>query len=521
MFKRALTSLLAGLAFLGCISVAEADQFFPQADLPPATLFGRLPGTAGPGEAIPFNTLVPLLFSSIACANIIQYGGSTLSTDNTAALAAAIAAILPTPGGCVYFPAGKYAFATDQVITIAAGLRSLSLVGDGPDASILYWPNASGGMTISESACENSFHVRFLTFTTGQANGGNALVIQQAGVNCSSGPYASNDVWDNGFRGDDGGDLTDYWGDSVLLENVWQTNIIGNTFIGSAAGLGGDVELLGSGATQYTAVVNFTDNFFPHVAIGIIYGSYVQGVTVNHDNFTGGGVGIESGASETGVLSLLTVHDSQFNTTGVQIFLGTNIYQTDIHDNIFYGSAGNPIVEMDQPSPFTFANNQCDGLSLTLGTCLLVGSSAASTLNGGTITGNHIYDIAKGFSILSGAQSMDIENNEFLNSVTTPISDAGTGTIIKNNPGYNPVGVTASTTVGASPAAICAGSSPETHYYNQSASNNATVKLGSSSGPLVGTMSAAATIIPVDLQPHECVSVAWSTTAPTYAKSVH
>lgn len=57
MLKRALTCLFAAVALLGSVSLADADGFFPQVNLPPGTVLGRLPGTAGPGEAIPFASI--------------------------------------------------------------------------------------------------------------------------------------------------------------------------------------------------------------------------------------------------------------------------------------------------------------------------------------------------------------------------------------------------------------------------------------------------------------------------------
>lgn len=60
MFKRALSALVAIAAPVG---IAEA-QTFPQVTLPSSTVLGRLPGTAGPGEAIPFSTFLNALASA-------------------------------------------------------------------------------------------------------------------------------------------------------------------------------------------------------------------------------------------------------------------------------------------------------------------------------------------------------------------------------------------------------------------------------------------------------------------------
>ena len=115
-----------------------------------------------------------------------------------------------------------------------------------------------------------------------------------------------------------------------------------------------------------------------------------------------------------------------------------------------------------------------------------------------------------------------VQGNAF-NLVTTPIGNnsASTTIIEQNNLGYNPVGVTGPTNVPTSPATICAGPAPETHYYLQSATNTATVKLTNTSGPLIGTMSNATIPVVTNLGPNECEFVTWATTDPTYTKSVH
>ncbi len=85
----------------------------------------------------------------------------------------------------------------------------------------------------------------------------------------------------------------------------------------------------------------------------------------------------------------------------------------------------------------------------------------------------------------------------------------------------------AAANVGASPAVVTAGASPETHYLKQSATNTATVKKpgttrgGSCNGQEVAVLSNASTYYQVDLGPNESYCVTWSATQPTYTKDVH
>jgi hypothetical protein len=146
----------------------------------------------------------------------------------------------------------------------------------------------------------------------------------------------------------------------------------------------------------------------------------------------------------------------------------------------------------------------------------------ADSVNGMSIIGNTLTNYAaSGVGINLGAGvTYSVVSQNSIRTYTTGLTTAATLSVIRDNYGYNPVGVTASTTVGASPATICAGSSPETHYYKQSLTNTATVAL---SGTTVATLVAATVSVPavIDLGPNECLVVTWTTTAPTYLKSVH
>lgn len=133
---------------------------------------------------------------------------------------------------------------------------------------------------------------------------------------------------------------------------------------------------------------------------------------------------------------------------------------------------------------------------------------------------NLIQGAGTAIQLDSGCAGGLISNNRLVGAIT-PIANAATGpVVIKDNPGYNPVGVAAGSpfTVGASPATITAGASPETHYLKQSATNTATVGKG---GKTLGTLSSATLPLVVQLGPNESYVVTWTTTAPTYIQDVH
>lgn len=122
-----------------------------------------------------------------------------------------------------------------------------------------------------------------------------------------------------------------------------------------------------------------------------------------------------------------------------------------------------------------------------------------------------------GINIGSGSSNGLIANNR-LDNLTTKITNASTSTVIVDNPSYNPVGVTAAATMGASPTTVTAGASPETHYVRQSATNTATIAKG---GQQIATLAGATTYYTIQLGPYESYVTTWVTTAPTYTKDVH
>jgi hypothetical protein len=126
---------------------------------------------------------------------------------------------------------------------------------------------------------------------------------------------------------------------------------------------------------------------------------------------------------------------------------------------------------------------------------------------------------ALGLQLSSTTDYATITNNVMVgNTATLTNSATGTHNIITNNPGYNPVGVTAATSTGTTGSTITAGPSPETHYVKQSATFNAAVTKG---GQAICTVPSAAVPCVIQLGPNEAYSVAWTTTQPTYTKDVH
>lgn len=121
---------------------------------------------------------------------------------------------------------------------------------------------------------------------------------------------------------------------------------------------------------------------------------------------------------------------------------------------------------------------------------------------------------------LAAAAINGVINGNDVSGTGGNILDSSTGTTLRvlNNTGYNPVGVTAAATMGASPTTITSGHAPETHYVKQSATNTATIAKG---GQQIHALIGATTYYTIELGPNESYVTTWVTTAPTFTKDVH
>jgi hypothetical protein len=452
--------------------------------------------------------------------SITDFGGAAGGADNAPALAAALAA-LPAGGGAIFFPPGKYTFNSHVGYTMPAGIFAVSLIGSGVDETILYWPT-TGGITINYAGTGSAVHIRDMSITTGTVGGHTGLALSCATSIANPGYNALSDVTNVAFRGDDGyapTATTFYWGTGLALTNISNINITGY-FQGpfgaggySTSGVGLSFAGL-SGSATYAAVINVTDSSFNLLNAGILYGSYAQGLTVVNSNLTGCTYGILVNPSESGTLSELMVTECQFNCTE-GLHLGTGVDSVGVLDSLLLVPASGTGINLPVASLYlSIVGNTFDG---TGASAKGINATASSEMN---IVGNQLVNFSSGGTALTLGASVatsSVQSNIFSGNATN-ISNSSASTVIVNNPGYNPVGVTAAANVGASPATITAGASPETHYLNQSATNTATI---AKSSQQIATLKEASTYYVVELGPLESYVVTWATTQPTYVKDVH
>ena len=201
------------------------------------------------------------------------------TTDDSGAINAALAA-LAAPGGVIYFPSGKYSFASVITFTYPAGVPfDLTFIGDGMGATQLLWP-ASNGIALLTNIPEQAFHFRDLALMTSGSGASTAVSVTQSSP---QGFFDQSDFVRVKFSGSDVLAHSLYWNVCVVAIGEGNINFDGCLFYGQAGGnLGTGVSLVGNmSATpplQYDIVYNFINPSFWNLSVCILYGNHVQGV---------------------------------------------------------------------------------------------------------------------------------------------------------------------------------------------------------------------------------------------------
>jgi hypothetical protein len=289
-----------------------------------AGALNRLPvvlGTPQPGHTVTWGShpgsVYVLQDGGGTATNVQAYGakGDGL-TDDTSAVQAAFSS-LHGGGGVVLFPHGSYKLSSQISYTLTKN-DILYVVGSG---ATLKWSAANGGLLLVINSPENTriscytsgLHVIGLNMQTTEAGGGAALTVQ-ALTSCSN-PAASgfSSVEDVVVSGDDMN--THYWSAGIVDKKVSNINFAGVFIFGSfGAHVDDGIVVLGDPAnSQYAVVINVSGSFLTALRNGIIYGSFVQGMTVNQTNIdeltNGCAIGIPPNA--VGV-NQLTITNNQF-----------------------------------------------------------------------------------------------------------------------------------------------------------------------------------------------------------------
>lgn len=455
------------------------------------------------------------------------------STDDTAAIVAALAAAISL-GACVYAPAGTYR--VSSAITLASGAY---IYGDGPTLTTFRTASATANVFTVNGIGSGLCNLRIDSSVTRSAGwfvdiAGTAANFRMINFTMAT-PFeairiadASADILFANGRIDDTVAAT---GRSVRVGTGTGTGCVLVVF--------SNVNFIApTGAKPLSHIALFNCGDLSLIGCSLLYGGY--------------NLEIAPGASQ-GVYSVKSTncYFDQAGTTNIRIVpTSTGIVRRGVFVNNWISAAGTHNIDIEPASTatvdgLTFSCNEVFGgtygyymtgistnlRNITVANDMIAGSSsigiAMDTVGKVQITNNIIGDVSgyaavpTGVSLFGTMTDLRVANNNLVGSTSKIAAGGATfagASRIEANIGYNPVGLTAAATMGASPFTYTAGPSPETHYVRQSATNTATIAKG---GQQVATLAGASTYYVIELAPNQSYVTTWTTTAPTYTKDVH
>jgi hypothetical protein len=360
------------------------------------------------------------------CPNIEAYGGSPRSADNSAALRAALAAAAPSL--CASIPPGRFVFAAPVIVRLRPGAGSATLTGAGADVTELTWPGG-GGLAFSFVGPDNSVHIRDLALTTATVGQGTALVLDlAAGQGGSPADNALSDIAGVTIRGADGYAVTDYWQTGIALRGVSNVNLTGLNVTGPGgagyASHGQGLLIAGAAATP-SVVFNVSGASFDYLQKGIVYGDYVQGLTVTQSNFTGDTYGIFVPANLQN-LDQLAVSDSQFNCALAGVSVASYLSDTLFSSNLFIVPNTGVGISLAAAYIYSAVGNAFNDGSARNTATHPIGIEIGPSSGGGSITGNLFNSMTTAILLDAGSSGANVQSNDYAGN-TANVKDEGQG----------------------------------------------------------------------------------------------
>lgn len=350
--------------------------------------------------------------------------------NDTAAVQAAFAFMVSAGGGRLRFPAGTYRLTAQCVFTFLADGQSILLEGDGPDRTTLSWLSGGGGTTFNYKGPFNAVHIRDMSFVSGQVGVDTAIKLVQTiasyGAPANS---AISDISNVVIRGSDGYQANQYWNIGIDVHSVSNINFT-NLFV---AGLnnGAGYVTVGTGVSiQGTAAVvpvvfNFLGSTFNGLNIGIVYGTYAQGVSINQCNFTGGSYGV---VTQGTLLDQFNCYGSQFNVGTVGIQQTNYAPQSMISNNLFIVPNAGTGISFTASLEFNIIGNNFISMTPTTNNGIVVAGTVAAP--GGLITGNTFVGFTGSAIFLqSTSNHINVQSNIYASNAAN-VTNSGTSNTV-------------------------------------------------------------------------------------------
>ncbi len=353
------------------------------------------------------SSAVPSDMTAAQAWTLLQMGGGTNSVlangadptgvaDSTAAFQAALNGAVSGAlnWGSVVIPCGKY-----KVSGVSATVHSgqgLTIQGGGADCTIIDSTTGSTPLTLTLTDFSSSFHVRDVTVATGAANVGTGIAVSQTTSNNNPADSAPSDFTNVTVRGDDCYACTFYFTTGISINGGVSNVNFNDVMMPGDSAIGGiGVALQGDTInSRYGVVYNFIGGTLNYLNVGVVYGSYIQGVDLQFENLTGGNYGLETPVSAGGSLSQLTIVGGQFNERSAIVLLNTPVWETSI-----------------QGATFSIAANGGVGILGEFEVAAIVGNTFMDTA----------YTSCNAFVTTTGSVGVQVTGNVFYGGWTTAV----------------------------------------------------------------------------------------------------
>jgi hypothetical protein len=387
--------------------------------------------------------------------NLVDFGADPSgATNSDGAFGRAWASIKAT-GGTIAIPAGTFVFSTKEVLSLpsrraAEQPRSVNIVGQGMETTILHWPNADGGLKIVVDDFRDSVNIADLTVTTGVPDGGEGIVFYGTDFYGGFQAYPMSTMRRICARGSDGGNQRFYWTRGLGTRGVngiswYDCMVFGGTPSGEGSGaLGRGICVEGMDRTPgavlrldiddpgpqynfgYGLLYNVYGGQINACDIGFYYGDVVQGVNLYGINFGYCRASIETCSDPSrGVLAQLYVTNCQSGAgLGTQVNLLALLFTLGMTNCTWFLKPGQTGIYMKHAVPFTIQGTSIQGVPDRANNPIIGIDIPRCEIAGGSIIGNILRDLTIGVRLQAQTSGIIVDGNHF-GSCDIEVSDVG------------------------------------------------------------------------------------------------
>jgi hypothetical protein len=320
-------------------------------------------------------------------------------------------------------------------VTIAAEAH-IDFGGSGVECTALYVSGSISGLKFIFADKNSTVSVHDLTILTDDASGTkNGLILNNtaAGTPEVVGGSSVVNVNFRGFNSWVGGAVcgTEYWGNGVANQGVSDVKYDNVNVLGPCAGGGTGINLSGNAGSSgaYAVVHNIVNSSCYLSSVCVFYGDYIQGVSINSLNATGGTTGIATASSPVGTLDQLSLINSQF---GVETSAAVNIQgaMNDVllsNNYIITNGAGQVGVYAQGQRVMINGNSFYTTSIVSLSAIDVIGATA------GIISNNYMQAYTTGVAIANATHNLQVNDNKgSLNTNDYGINASATGVVIED-----------------------------------------------------------------------------------------